>query len=621
MRLQRRSGRFFRLRIGLFLLFLVGIGLPASTTLRVTVAAAAAAVFAGVAVLHRRVDNSIARHRAWKAIKHSQDARCELDWEKLPPAVPYPLPDDHPFAADLDLFGAASLHRLMDISVSRRGSALLADWLADPAPLRSTIRERQETVRALAPLVHFREHLLVTYAMVTREKLDGDAFLHWLRNAALPASIRWVLPVSLVLSALNIALFFLWGFNVLGPYFLVGILVYGSVYFLNTDVREVFLGTAIRLDDELGRLKTVFDFLERYPSAGRPALEELIAVFRREDERPSRHIRRILHDVVAAGVSMNPVMMVLLNLAFPWDFFFASRLERKRLVLEQLLPRWLDALHRLEALQSLANFAGLHPEYVFPEIVEPAAEDAESIERSSVLPEMFVDPDAALSRHSSLTASAVFNAKALGHPLIPKDTRVCNDFRVDSIGRIFLVTGSNMSGKSTFLRTVGINMVLAYAGGPVVAESLKVQLFRLYTCIQISDSLREGVSYFYAEVRRLRALLTRLDADEAEPLFFLIDEIFKGTNNIERHVGSESYLRALAGRHGTGIVSTHDIELTVLPEQIPAMVNLHFREHIRDGEMRFDYRLRPGPCPTTNALVIMRLEGLPVPGGGEGVKG
>jgi hypothetical protein len=390
------------------------------------------------------------------------------------------------------------------------------------------------------------------------------------------------------LAAINAALFVLWGLNVMGPWFLAGIFVYGVVYFGNARVRETFIETAVRLDIELSRLKTVFRFIEKYPDRGSQALRELTAAFRDEQQCPSRHIRRILRDVVAAGVSMNPVLMVLLNLPLPWDFIFAARLERKRRSLEKLLPVWLDALQRLEALQSLANLAALYPEYVFPEIREAAAGGA-----------------------------PVFEAEGMGHPLLPPGQRVSNDFSIDSTGTLFLVTGSNMSGKSTFLRTIGINLALSFAGGPVAAQRFSTQLFRLYTCIQISDSLREGVSYFYAEVRRLKRLLERLDGAEEVPLFFLIDEIFKGTNNIERHVGGEAYLRALAGKRGTGIVSTHDIELTALEGAVPGLVNLHFREHIENDRMHFDYRLRTGPCPTTNALVIMRLEGLPVPAPGD----
>src|SRR5579875_2914138 len=177
---------------------------------------------------------------------------------------------------------------------------------------------------------------------------------------------------------------------------------------------------------------------------------------------------------------------------------------------------------------------------------------------------------------------------------------------------IDLITGSNMSGKSTFLRTVGINLRLAFAGGPVNASSFSTSLFRLFTCIKISDSVTENYSYFYAEVRRLKALLSAVDASNPLPLFFLIDEIFKGTNNRERRLGSEAYISALAGRDCLGIITTHDLDLVKLADKLPELKNYHFKEDIIDGRMVFDYLLRPGPSPTTNALKIMQMEGLPV---------
>lgn len=169
-----------------------------------------------------------------------------------------------------------------------------------------------------------------------------------------------------------------------------------------------------------------------------------------------------------------------------------------------------------------------------------------------------------------------------------------------------------MSGKSTFLRTVGINLVLAYAGGPVVADALQARPLRLFTCIQVHDSLSDGISYFYAEVRRLKALLEALEAAQPEPLFYLIDEIFRGTNNAERQIGSRAYLQALVGKRCAGLLSTHDLELAHLAAEMPALYNYHFREEVLEGRMIFDYILRPGPCPTTNALRIMKNEGLPV---------
>lgn len=169
-----------------------------------------------------------------------------------------------------------------------------------------------------------------------------------------------------------------------------------------------------------------------------------------------------------------------------------------------------------------------------------------------------------------------------------------------------------MSGKSTFLRTVGIGIVMANAGGPVDASQMRIAALRLFTCIHISDSLRDAVSYFHAEVRRLRALLDMLKNEADRPVVFLIDEMFRGTNTRERHVGGGAFVSKLAELGASGLISTHDLELTKLADIVRGVRNMHFREHIVTGDMRFDYRLREGPCPTTNALVIMRLAGLPV---------
>jgi DNA mismatch repair ATPase MutS len=170
-----------------------------------------------------------------------------------------------------------------------------------------------------------------------------------------------------------------------------------------------------------------------------------------------------------------------------------------------------------------------------------------------------------------------------------------------------------MSGKSTFLRTLGVNLCLALNGAPVLAAALRTMPFRVFTCITVSDSVTDGMSYFYAEVRRLKALLEALQEADSCPLFFLIDEIFRGTNNRERHIGSRAYIQALVGSHGVGVVSTHDLDLVTLEQEIGGIHNAHFREDIVTDTMVFDYRLRPGPCPTTNALHIMRLAGVPLP--------
>ena len=614
-RLARRSTRCFRWRVALFVIFIGILPLPLSGGVRIALLALVAAAFIAVAVVHRRIDHGIERARAWLRLQREQQARRELDWDGLPSAATDLFPPHHPFAGDIDLEGPASLHRLLDFTVSLRGGALLASWLGTVSPDPGEILPRQRLVRALVHARHFREHLRVEFDLVSRDKLDGDAFLVWLRTARIPAVIRVLLPLMSVLAAVNLLLFLGWGMGMFGPWFLLGVFVYSTLYFRFAGVREAFLAAAVRLDDELGRLKTVFRFLEEYRYGASEELRLLVAPFLDPQDRPSRHIRRVLRDVVAAGLTMNPVMMVLLNLPLPWDFFFAARLERERARLERLLPAWLDALQRLEALQSLANFAWLHPLYHFPEIIADAgnAEDVgDTVDAGDIVRQNTDDgTEEFVGRPDGETS--LLAAEAMGHPLIPHASRVCNDFSIDRVGRVYLVTGSNMSGKSTFLRTVGVNLALAYAGGPVAARALRTRTFRVQSCIQISDSLREGVSYFYAEVRRLRELLEATKRTDGPPVLFLIDEIFKGTNNIERNIGAAAYVEALAGSRGCGMVSTHDIDLTRLADALPDVVNLHFREHVVDERMVFDYLLREGPCPTTNALTIMRLEGLPVP--------
>jgi DNA mismatch repair ATPase MutS len=206
-------------------------------------------------------------------------------------------------------------------------------------------------------------------------------------------------------------------------------------------------------------------------------------------------------------------------------------------------------------------------------------------------------------------------ARNLGHPLIARAQRITNDLELRGEGHILLVTGSNMSGKSTFLRTVGINLCLAQAGGPVCADEFSWTWLRLYCCIRVTDALDEGLSYFYAEVKRLKVILDAVRHTDHHPVLFLIDEIYRGTNNRERLAGSEAFVHTLQQSRGLGMISTHDLELTGLASGNGHIRNAHFQETVEDGTLHFDYRLRPGPCPTTNALRIMAQEGLPVPAG------
>jgi DNA mismatch repair ATPase MutS len=290
-------------------------------------------------------------------------------------------------------------------------------------------------------------------------------------------------------------------------------------------------------------------------------------------------------------------MAILLNVFFPWDIFFGYRMEIFKQDLVDCLPEWLDLWYELEALFGLANFAFLNPRAPFAEVIVPSPAIASATEGKDSTLENEVHP---------------FAATNLGHPLISAEERIGNDFTVDHLGSMTIITGSNMAGKSSFLRTLGVNIRLALAGAPVLADSLTLQPFRVAASISVTDSVTDGFSFFYAEVRRLKTLLEELDRPHAYPLFFLIDEIFRGTNNRERLIGSRSYVKALLGGNGTGVIATHDLELVNLASVNADIRNAHFRDQVQGELMVFDYKLHEGPCPTTNALRIMEFAGLPV---------
>ncbi len=544
-----------------------------------------------VAHYHSVLERGIRRNRVWVRIKRAHIARMRLNWEGIPMPPETLLKDDHPFARDLNIIGRRGLHNLVDTSLSQTGSMRLLSWLLAQEPNPETVQKRQRLVREMIPLALFRDKLTLNGTRVggaPGERWEGEKLMAWLKKEEGDGSLKRYLLILTGIAAITATLFLLNMVGMLLPIWPLSLFLYIVVYLFRRDSFKDLFEDAIHLDAKLNQLRDVFLYLERYPFRSAPGVSALCEPFRNPERKPSLYLKRVARIANAASMQKNPLMSLLLNVAVPWDLYFAWRLQRERKAIREELPIWLDRWHELEALCSLANFADLNPEYTFPEL-----------------------------RATSDENGPVFSAQTLGHPLLPEASRVCNDYSVSAIGHISLITGSNMSGKSTFLRTLGINLVLTFAGGPVCASSFRTMPFRLFTCMNVSDSVNDGISYFYAEVRRLKALLEELREDNPFPLFFLIDEIFRGTNNRERLIGSRSYVRALAGGKGTGAIATHDLELVALEEEARGITNYHFRETIEEGRMEFDYMLRTGPCPTTNALEIMRIEGLPVDTQGE----
>lgn len=589
MRMQQQNDRFVRWRLAAFL---VGVLASAATLLTygvwwwLLVSFIALLPFAVLVFVHRQVERSVHRLELWLTIKQTHLARMNLDWVAIPPALPVPPRFDHPFALDLDLVGERSLHQLLDTAVSLEGSQRLWDWLLATEPELPAIQKRQTLVRELTRMPLFRDKLRLNAALVAQksgEKWPGQHLLDWLTSPKQEAAdLRSVLLLLFPLALLNAGLLLLYLAELLPAWWVIPWLLFViiSVFHLR-QIGPVFQ-EAFFLQDGLEQLRAVFDFLEGYRYGRAPHLKALCQPFWGGAKRPSRQLKQIGRIVAAISLQKNPFVWFMINALLPWDLYFVYRLRQQKEELSQVLPAWLDVWNELEALNSLANFAYLNPECQMPAVLEPA--------------------------------DCLFQAQALGHPLIPDDERVCNDFSVEQLGTVDIITGSNMAGKSSFLRTIGVSLSLALAGGPVCASSLQTTLFRLYTSMRIADSVTDGFSFFYAEVRRLKALLDALQEEQALPLFFLIDEIFRGTNNRERLIGSRAYVAALVDGNGVGVIATHDLDLVTLAESLPGVANYHFRDEVRNGRMVFDYKLHPGPCPTTNALKIMQLAQLPVDG-------
>ena len=591
-RQQALSDRYSWLRLILFgggtILSLVAFSLG-GWLLFVPVLLVALVVFTVVVVYHGRLARSLDRHKIWLKIKQSQLARMNLDWAGFGSAVSSPSSGlaEHPFETDLDLTGPRSIHRLLDTASTQEGSQRLRDWLLATRPDLPTIRQHQQLVGELAPLSLFRDRLTLISRLSqvgTGERWEGRKLVEWLKlNANTPSLLR---PLLLMTAncLLTLVLFILALLGVVSSIgWIVSLLVYAVLYNIYSEATRTLLSDVYVLYDGLGRLSAVLKYLEKHNYKRQPGLHQLCQPLLDPKNRPSLRLRQVNRVLVGASLIRNFPLWLILNLLVPWRYFIAHNLNLVKGQLAQALPGWLEVWFELEALSSLANFSYLNPENPFPTVTE------------TVVP-----------------GQPVFVGHGLGHPLIPDDKRVANDFELPALGEAIIITGSNMAGKSSFLRTLGVNLVLAYAGSVVSAEELRTAPFRIFTCIKVSDSVTDGFSYFYAEVRRLKALLNALNQADQEPLFFLIDEIFRGTNNRERLIGSRSYVQALVGKHSVGMISTHDLELVHLADHNPQIKNYHFREEVIDGQMVFDYRLRSGPSPTTNALKIMQMEGLPV---------
>jgi hypothetical protein len=482
--------------------------------------------------------------------------------------------ENHPYAADLDLFGRGSLFELLCTARTRAGEETLASWLTAPSD-PETIRARQEAVIELRPRIDLRERLALTGSDV-RAALHPEALTAWGR--ATPglqsAGIR---ITAAVLALFNVAALIGWGTTGIGPMPFVALLILSQLFYFTLSRR---IGPVIAAVEGAGKDLDVFArllaIIERESVSGR-RLVELRSALDTGGAPPSKRVAQLdrLIDLLDAQRNMMfaPIAWVLL-----WPIHMAYAIEAWRARTGPALGGWIAAAGEYEALCSLAGYSYEHPSDTFPEIV---------------------------------AGEPCFDGEALGHPLLPASRCVRNDVSMGAKEKLWIVSGSNMSGKSTMLRTIGTSAVLAQAGAPVRARRLALTPLAVGASIRIVDSLQGGSSRFYAEITQLRRIVDLASGER--PLLYLLDEILHGTNSHDRRIGAEAVVRALVERGAIGLVTTHDLALARIADELaPRAANVHFEDHLENGKMTFDYRLHPGVVKKSNALELMRAVGLEV---------
>lgn len=477
----------------------------------------------------------------------------------------------HIYAADLDLFGKGGLYELLCRARTGMGETTLAGWLLGPADI-ATILERHVSIADLRRRLDLREYL-ATRGEPAAIALDPQMLVGWAvaPNRLDRAWIQWSAPILAGLAVLSVVAWAIW--EVRFPLLAVLLAEFAAAYYLRDSIHQA-ISAVERAYEDLKSLAVLLNRLEteRFDA---PPLRTLVQKLSSHTLSASAALSKLATIVNFVESRRNPILAPLLLLVmYPLQTALAA--ERWRAAHGSVIGAWLDALGEIEALVSLAGYAFEHPQDPFPEFEFGAA---------------------------------AFQASELGHPLIPAAARVCNDVVIAGKTRALLVSGSNMSGKSTLLRTVGINTVLAMAGAPVRAKRLQLTPLRIGASIRINDSLHEGSSRFYAEITRLR----RLFEPAPLPLLFLLDELLQGTNAADRLIGAHGVIRALIERGAIGLISTHDLALAdIAGLEAGALENVHFQDELRDGKLSFDFKLHSGVVTKSNGIELMRSIGLDV---------
>lgn len=480
---------------------------------------------------------------------------------------------DHAYAADLDIFGEYSLFKLLNRTRTAEGSRRLANWLKNPAE-PGEVLQRQQAATDFGKYPELIQSWEATALLHEHAAQHVGEFQSWSRSILPPELTRalrwrWYPVITLVTGILYLA-------NLV-PGFVVPISLAVHLLILSRFAETVKV--LANRTTSMGHTLTAYSELLKSAETA-PYRSSWWLARKAQITGSSVALARVGKLFEKLDYRNNPYFAVFVGIPTLWDIHCLAGLEEWKTANQDKLIQWLDVLADAEAMNSLAGHAFANPGYVLPNV-------------------------------TSVTEVEIA-ATEMGHPLIPAAKRVNNSFAMQGTGHTILVTGSNMSGKSTFLRTIGLNLVLAQTGAVVSAGSFTCSPTRVFSSMRTQDSLEESTSSFYAELKRLRKLLELADEQAETSVFYLLDEILKGTNSVDRHKGAEALIRQLHTKKASGMVSTHDLELGEWGATESYIHNLHFRSDVEDGRLHFDYRLHEGICRSFNASELMRMMGIAI---------
>jgi hypothetical protein len=533
-------------------------------------------VFGTLVIVHARVVERLERSLRAAQFYERGMARLEDRWMGGGETGERFRDPEHVYADDLDLFGRGSLFQLLSTARTRAGEDTLASWLLKPAS-PAEVAARHEAVTELRSLLDLREDLAVLGGAV-RSSLDPDAAAQWgeAPEITFPPGSGYIGPL---LAACVVLSFVLYMASVITrtPFIATLLVTLGYGFLLGS--KTLSIATAVNSPSrDLALLAKLLERVENEPFRA-ALLQRLQAKLNAGGDRKASAEIGHLGRLVARLDWQRNIVFAPIAMALLWSAQIAMAIERWRKVSGGHVREWIATAGEFEALCSLAGYSYEHSSDVFPDLADEPG--------------------------------GCFEAEAIAHPLMPESHAIRNDVRLDGEMRLWIVSGSNMSGKSTLLRTVGINAVLAWAGAPVRARELRISPLTLGCSIRVQDSLQDGRSRFYAEITRLRAVVALSGSDRT--VLFLLDELLSGTNSHDREIGASAIVRALIDRGALGMITTHDLALAHIADTLAGhAMNVHLADTLENGELHFDYRLRPGVVERSNALDLMRSVGLKV---------